>query len=326
MQSLRQIRQRVRSVENTRKLTRAMQMVAGAKLRRYESALAASRPYAEGLAGLLDRLLTDRPDVTHPLLERLASAEPSNDGAEQTSKAPVGSLLLVVSSDTGLCGSYNIYLIRAVEQFLASRPSGSVRLAIVGRKATSYFQRRSAPIAQHWTGLRGRESAREIQPIAEFLTQAFIDRQADEVWVTSMKYRSLSSYKPRVERWLPLRAPSVAHRDSQALAADVPYDVRRTTYDGSGVEQPWPGTEYLIEPDAQQVVSELVQPYWLSRLQMTVLEAFASEQAARMLAMRAATDNAEEVVRSLTLLRNKIRQASITKEILEVVGGAEALK
>lgn len=296
-----------------------MQMVAGAKLRRYETAWTAGRPYAEGLSGLLDRLLTDRPETSHPLLE---------------ARSVTGRLLLIVGSDTGLCGSYNVYLHRVVERFLAKAPTGwlpldeeaapraparSVRLAVVGRKALTYFRRRGIPIERHWTGLRGREGSAEVAPIAEYLAQAFVERRCDEVWVASTRYRSVVSYQPRVERWLPLRDSSLVTRASRT-------DEPRATSPGFEEERPWPGIDYLIEPSAQEVIEAILMPYLVSRLYMTVLEAFVAEQAARMMAMQSATTNADEVVEHLTLLRNKIRQASITKEILEVVGGAEALK
>lgn len=282
IQSLRQIKRRIRSIENTKKITRAMEMVSGAKLKRTENVLYASRPYFSKLDSILKNLLASIKDLSHPLLE------------ERQEKQKIA--LCLITSDTGLCSTYNDNIIRLAEDFINRYGADKIRLITVGRKGFNYFKKRRLSISHTYIGFHGRFSSQVSDEIARTLTDIFLSKEADEVYIAYTHFVSALRYKPTMEKFLNIER-----------AKDQ-------------------GIEYILEPNLDRILMELVPRYVSTKMRLILLEAFTSEHSARMIAMKAATDNAEELIDSLTLLRNKARQAAITKEVIEVASAAEALK
>ncbi|MBI4550470.1 MAG: ATP synthase F1 subunit gamma [Candidatus Omnitrophica bacterium] len=293
MPSLRQIRRRIRSVENTKKITRAMEMVAAAKLRRFEDLLARARESADFLENLLGRLLADVRDYDHPLFR--AVPEPKRFA------------LLVVASDTGLCGTYNANVLARAAAFLKDRSQSgkggasapSVEVVPVGKNAVNYFRRLGHEVKASFVENRLSNFEATAEHAAEHLKDRFLAGAVDEVYLLYTKYVSKAQYGPKLEKFLNLEK--------------------------SGAEGK-PGPGYILEPDAGRIFDALLPKFLWSKIRAVLLESFLSEQLSRMMAMRQATDNAAEMIEEMTLLRNKLRQAAITKELIEVVSGAKALK
>lgn len=290
MANLRQIRSRIRSVQNTQKITRAMQMVAGAKLRRTQEQLFQARPYVDRLEGITRRFLEATPTLTHPLLETPRLEE----GA-----VPPPMALVLIASDTGLCGSYNERLITKARQALAETETLVVP---IGRKAVAAAQRHGWRVLTAHTELGGKVSETFVQELSAALLAAYRAGRVRGVQVLYTAYRSALSWRPALESWLPLQPPHPA--------GDRPGDI---------------AVPYLFEPAPEEIAERLLPAYVTAKLRRLLLEAMTSEHSARMVAMKAATDNAAEMIDSLTLTRNKVRQAAITKEISEIVAGVEAL-
>jgi len=281
-QTLRQIRGRVKSIENIRKITRAMEMVAASKLNRVKTALHSYQPYYAALELMLKRVASDAAGCYHPLLVR---------NAEEKRIA-----LLVVASDTGLCGTYNIDVIRAAQDFLKGFSPGDVQLITIGKEAYSHFTKSTFRIEHSFVGLQGRHRANLSDEITELLTKPFLAHEVDAAYIAYMHFSSTLRHTPVVEKYLNIEFGKT--------------------------EQPY----FLYEPDRETLLEDLVTRYATGKMRLVLLNAFTSEHAARMLAMKRATDNAEDLIDTLTLLRNKIRQYAITKEVLEIAMSAEALK
>lgn len=290
MANLRTIRQRIRSVQNTQKITQAMQMVAGAKLHRSQEELFRLRPYADRLAAMTKRFLEANPGLTHPLLGKSVPG---------TDIAAVG--LVVIASDTGLCGTYNERVRGLVEPFLAEYPS-AVTVA-VGKKAHRLLTRLGAQPRRWLLGWGGRFDRAQVEPLAQWLQQLYLEGAVSSWWVVYTRFISALSFKPTVELLLPLERGG----NSEAGRAALPERI-------------------LCEPDVQAVAEGLLERFARTRFAQILLEAFTSEHSARMVAMRNATDNASEMIQTLTRVRNKVRQAAITTELIEVVSGANALQ
>ncbi|MBK4730184.1 F0F1 ATP synthase subunit gamma [Oxynema sp. CENA135] len=316
MANLKAIRDRISSVKNTKKITEAMRLVAAAKVRRAQEQVLGTRPFADRLAqvlyGLQSRLRFE--DVDLPLLKKREV---------QT----VG--LLVVTGDRGLCGGYNTNIIKRAEARAAELKGEGLdyKYILVGRKATQYFKRRNAPIEANYTGLEQIPTAKEASEIADELLSLFLSETVDRVELVYTKFVSLISSKPVVQTLLPL--------DPQGLEASDDEIFRLTTRGGSfqvereKVTSPSPQSfprDMIFEQDPTQILDALLPLYLNNQLLRALQEAAASELAARMTAMNNASDNASELIGTLTLTYNKARQAAITQEILEVVGGAEALE
>lgn len=287
MQNLRVLRQRIRSVSNTQKITRAMQMVAGAKLRRLQGELVHFRPYAERLKEILNRFLAAHPALEHPLLGSRVMAIPP----------PVG--LILVTSDTGLCGAYNERVIAAAENFLKENPSAV--LAAIGKKGNRFLARRGISRIKEILDWSGRYDPDKVSAVAEWLKGLYLEGKVSAWWIATTRFISALRFKPVVERFLPVDRP---------VAADLPAAKERM----------------ITEPDPQAVAEKLLDRFASAHFTRFLLEAFTSEHSARMISMKNATDNAAEMIDHLTLVRNKVRQAAITKELIEVVSGAEALR
>lgn len=313
MANLKVIRDRIQSVKNTQKITEAMRLVAAARVRRAQEQVIATRPFADRLAqvlyGLQTRLRFE--DVDLPLFKKRELRS-------------VG--LLVVSGDRGLCGSYNTNVVRRAETRAKELKAEGLdyKYVLVGRKAIQYFQRRNQPIEGTFTGLEQIPTAAEASNVADELLSLFLSESVDRIELVYTRFVSLISSRPVVQTVLPL--------DVQGLAADD--EIFRLTTRGGGFEverqkvttpvRSFP-RDMLFEQDPVQILDALLPLYLNNQLLRALQESAASELAARMTAMSNASENASEIIGDLTQSYNKARQAAITQEILEVVGGAEAL-
>ena len=316
MANLKLIRDRIKSVKNTRKITEAMRLVAAAKVRRAQAQVNSTRPFADRLAqvlyGLQSRLkfenLSDLPLLQQRETEKVA--------------------LLVVSGDRGLCGGYNTNVIRRAENRAKEIAAEGLEYTyvLVGRKAIQYFERRNEPIAASYMGLEQIPTASEASKISEELLSLFLSESVDRVELVYTKFLSLVSNKPVTQTLLPL--------DPQGLEAQDDEIFRLTSRDGRlAVEREDAPTsplsdlpkDMLFEQNPAQILDALLPLYLNNQILRAMQESAASELASRMTAMNSASENAKELMKSLTLSYNKARQAAITQEILEVVGGAAAL-
>ncbi len=292
MASLRQTRNQIRSVKNTRQITKAMQMVAAAKLKKSEFRLMSSRPYCRKMEELMNRLLPSVRDLSHPLLD---------------SRTVKSTLLVIVASDKGLCGSYNMNIIRKAEEFLLSKPKDHVKLAIIGKKAYDYFKRRQWPIVMSITDLLGNVDYARINQVTQKVIGIFESGEADEIYLLHTRYLSAMRYEPTMFKYLPFEIQVSPDSSAKKSGHEMELD-------------------YIFEPDAAKIFHDFLPRYLGTRMFSAVAESFTSEHSARMISMKNATTAAQDMIDSLTLKANKIRQAQITKEISEIVGGSEALK
>jgi F-type H+-transporting ATPase subunit gamma len=316
MANLKAIRDRIQSVKNTRKITDAMRLVAAAKVRRAQEQVIATRPFADRLAqvlyGLQARLRFE--DANLPLLR-------------QRDVQTVG--LLVVSGDRGLCGGYNSNVIRRAENRIKElRKEGiDYKLIIVGRKANQYFSRRNQPIVEPaFTGLDQIPTAAEASSIADVLLSLFLSEEVDRIELIYTKFVSLVSSRPITQTLLPLDPQGLEAGDDEIFRLTTrggTFDVERQKVERAE-QQPLP-SDMIFEQDPVQILDALLPLYLNNQLLRALQESAASELAARMTAMNNASDNATELIKGLSLSYNKARQAAITQEILEVVGGANAL-
>ena len=315
MANLKEIRDRIKSVKNTRKITEAMRLVAAAKVRRAQEQVLRSRPFADRLARLLENLQARMrfEDSDAPLLEQ----------------RNVETITLVaVTGDRGLCGGYNTNIIKRTEQrFAELKGNGyNVDLVLIGRKAVSYYTNRSYPIQATFTGLEQVPTADEAGSIANEVFAEFLSESTDRVEIIYTKFINLVSCNPVVQTLLPLDPQGIADADDEIF--------RLTTKDGelrveSGAgpanTQPQLPSDIVFEQSPDQLLNALLPLYLQNQLLRSLQEAAASELASRMTAMNNASDNAKALAKTLTLDYNKARQAAITQEILEVVGGASAM-
>ena len=316
MANLKEIRDRISSVKNTRKITEAMRLVAAAKVRRAQEQVLRSRPFADRLARVLENLQSRMrfEDVDAPLLE---------ERALQTIT------LLAVTGDRGLCGGYNANIIKRTEQRHAELVGQGyvVDLVLIGRKAITYFQNRSSQytIRATFTGLEQVPNAEEARGIANEILAEFLSASTDRVEIIFTKFINLVSSRPVIQTLLPL--------DPQGIAVEDDEIFRLTTREGRLVVEagtsanaaPTLPSDIVFEQSPEQLLNALLPLYLQNQLLRSLQEAAASELASRMTAMNNASDNAKALAKTLTLDYNKARQAAITQEILEVVGGASAM-
>ncbi|MEB3208764.1 MAG: F0F1 ATP synthase subunit gamma [Synechococcus sp.] len=316
MANLKDIRDRIGSVKNTRKITEAMRLVAAAKVRRAQEQVLRSRPFADRLARVLENLQSRMrfEDAEAPLLEQ-------RDVTTIT--------LLSVTGDRGLCGGYNANIIKRTEQRYAELSSQGykVDLVLIGRKAITYFQNRASlyTIRATFTGLEQVPKASEAMGIANEVLAEFLSGSTDRVEIIFTKFVNLVSSKPVIQTLLPL--------DPQGIAIPEDEIFRLTTREGQlGVElgttaneQPRLPSDIVFDQSPDQLLNALLPLYLENQLLRSLQEAAASELANRMTAMNNASDNAKALAKTLTLDYNKARQAAITQEILEVVGGSAAM-
>ena len=286
MPSTRDLVRRIRSVRGTQQITKAMKMVAAAKLRRAQAAITQARPWADTLSHVLANVAA-RTEFSHPLLE-----------AHEDERT----WLVVISSDKGLCGSFNANLLRSVEKDLEAGRWPEVELAAVGRKASDFFRRRRWELV-----IDERETITNLSPadgprLGQRFVEAFSSGEVDSVWLAYNSFVNMIRQDLRIERLLPIEPPSVAERDDDSQV------------------------DYLYEPDARTLLAELLPRHVETQVQRALYDSAAAEQAARMTSMDAATRNAGDMIDNLTLLYNRTRQAAITKELIEIVSGAQALE
>ena len=315
MPNLKEIRDRIQSVKNTRKITEAMRLVAAAKVRRAQEQVTATRPFADRLAQVLYSLQTRLrfEDVNLPLLRKRA----------------LGSVaLLVVTADRGLCGGYNANVIRKAERRIKELQADGISytLILVGRKSIQYFQRRDQPISATFASLEQIPTAAEAGTVADELLSLFVSETVDRVEMIYTKFVSLISSRPVIQTLLPLDPEDFVDSDDEIFrltSRGGQLTVERTEVPDP-VAKPL-SKDMIFEQDPIQILDALLPLYLNNQLLRALQESAASELAARMTAMSNASDNAKELTKSLTLSYNKARQAAITQQLMEVVGGAEAL-
>ncbi len=286
MPSLIDIRRRVRATKSTQQITKAMKMVSSSKLRRAQERIVRSRPYAQEMLRVFNSLATRVDPTAHPLLQ-------DDPQAART-------LLVVISADRGLCGSFNTNVIKATAQHIADHPAEpgrEVALALVGRKGRDFFNRRGFDVKYEEVGLFQNVKWEHAQAIANTCIKEFLGPDISSVYLVYNEFRSVISQRVVVERLLPI--PKL--------------DVEKIE-----------GADYLFEPTPAEMLDTLLPFHVAVQVNRALLESSAAEHAARMTAMDAATRNAKEMVDRLTLYMNKVRQAAITREIIEIVAGAQA--
>jgi F-type H+-transporting ATPase subunit gamma len=281
MPALLDIRRRIRSVKSTQQITKAMKMVSAAKLRRAQEAMFGARPYARKMLEVLNSMASRAQPEAHPLLEK-------REGGNI--------LLVVVTSDKGLCGGFNANIIRSAARFLEENRDRDIRISLIGRKGRDYFKRRSVRVKSESVGVFQALRYSHAQKIASELIAAFTSGEVDQVVLVSNEFKSVIQQRIVVDRLLPI--------------------------EGAALDPTDPALDYLYEPDPKGIFERLLPKYVETRVWQALLESAAAEHGARMAAMDAATSNASDMIDRLTLYMNKVRQAAITKEIIEVVSGA----
>jgi F-type H+-transporting ATPase subunit gamma len=297
MPSLIDLRRRVRAVKNTQQITKAMKMVAASKLRRAQERITAARPYARQMQRVLGSVASRVGSTAHPLL---TVREPGPDSK---------TLVIVVSADKGLCGSFNTNIIKAASGFVLASTQACA-LGLVGRKGRDFFGRRGFTIAFDEAGIFQKLKYEDAQRIAQTAMDVFIKGEVDRVMLIYNEFRSVISQRVVVDQLLP-----VARADVDAAAAASKAEA------AAHIGQ----VDYLYEPSPQEIFNQLLPRYVEVQVYRALLESNAAFFAAQMTAMDAATKNSTEMIASLTLYMNKVRQAAITREIIEVVSGAQAL-
>jgi F-type H+-transporting ATPase subunit gamma len=287
---LRVVRRRIRSVQSTKKITRAMELIASSRIVRAQQRVEASRPYAIQLTKAMEDLARQTGAVQHPLLEE----------RENPTKAGV----LVFTSDRGLAGAYNANVLKIGEGLIRDVLGRGLEpvLYVVGKKGIGYFRFRGVPMRQTWQGFSEVPPYDEAQRIGRTLIEDFAQEEIDELHAAYTDFRSAFTLRATSQRFLPI----------------APEEVTGT---GLGIVH----AEYLFEPEPEQILDHLLPQYLVTKVYAALLESAASENASRRRAMKAATDNAEELIKVLTRQANRARQDEITTEIMEIVGGAEAL-
>jgi F-type H+-transporting ATPase subunit gamma len=298
-ENIKSLRRRIRSIKNTKQITRAMEMVSAAKLRRAEETLRAARPYSAKLQEVLGRLAGSPAVAAHPLAE----------------VRPVKKrLLILMTGDRGLAGAFNTSIIKVAESRLEDKNS---ELYSVGRKGTDYFRSRPVTIVGSITDLGGKISAERMNEVADEAMRRFLSGEVDEVEILYNSFVSTLVYRSTTERLLPLTQESLLAPISSGKgqkAVEIPAKGKAAN------------TEYLLEPSTEQVLEVLLPRFVRSKVYMCQAESLTAEYSARMVAMSNATKNCAELIDALSLRMNKARQANITTEIIEVVSGAQALK
>ncbi len=314
MPNLKAIRDRIQSVKNTKKITEAMRLVAAAKVRRAQEQVIATRPFADTLA-----------EVLYNLRSRLQFEDVDLALLEQREVKTVA--LVVISADRGLCGGYNANVIRRAENRAKELTAEGIKyeFVLIGRKATQYFKNRNAPIDKTYTGLEQIPNASEAATIGDELLSLFLSETVDRVELIYTKFVSLISSRPVIQTLIPLKPQGLEVKDDEIFRLTVSggeFTVERekVTQEVASLPQ-----DTIFEQDPVQILDSLLPLYLNNQLLRALQESAASELAARMTAMNNASDNASELIKTLTLSYNKARQAAITQELLEVVAGANAL-
>lgn len=283
--NIKDLRRRIKSVKSTQQITRAMKLVAASKLRRAQEAMQHARPYAAGIKQLMSGLAGRVADDAHPLMQAR--------GGNRV-------LLVIVTADRGLAGSFNANVIRGAVKLLASHPEKDFTLELVGRKGRDFFRKRRWPVRGQHVDVFRKLDFSVGKAIAQDLMKSFLEGGFDEVWLMSNRFKTVMTQELTVEKLLPAGGP-------RASAAETG------------------GIDYIYEPDPETLLERIVPTSVETLVHQALLESSASEMGARMVAMENATKNAGEMIERLTLVMNRTRQAAITTEIIEIVSGAAAL-
>jgi F-type H+-transporting ATPase subunit gamma len=288
MATLRDIQRRIRSVQSTQKITRAMKLVAAAKLRRAQERILAARPYANKMAELLGNLVNGADENGHPLLEQ-------REGPRRQ--------IVIITADRGLAGAFNSSVIRRAVELIRESSAAELTLVVVGRKARDFFRRRRHTIKRDMIGFWDRLAYSHACELADYFMQQYLDNEVDEVFLLYNEFRSVAFQRPVRVQLLPIpRAETGAGQETTE------------------------GVDYIYEPSADAILGDLLPRHVRMQVYRALMESLAGEYGARMTAMEAATKNAKDMIEVLTIQYNKARQEKITKELLDIVGGAEALK
>ncbi len=286
MANTRDLVRRIRSVKGTQQITKAMKVVATAKLRRAKEAITRARPWADALSQVLANVAA-RTEFSHPLLE-------SHDGDR--------TWIVVITSDKGLCGAFNANLLRAVEKVLEGDRWPNAELAVMGRKASDYFRRRRWNLIVDERNTMSKLTADDGPRLGKQLIDGFASGEVESVWLAYSSFVNMIQQDIVIERLLPIEPPTAAAGDGEIQV------------------------DYLYEPDPETLLAELLPLHVETQVQRALYDSVAAEHAARMTSMTTATRNADDMIDALTLLYNRTRQAAITKELIEIVSGAQALE
>ena len=290
MASLKDIRNKIKSVKNIQKITKAMKMVAAAKLKRSQDRILAARPYSHRLRDVIANLSRRVNRAAHPLLQKRSGRNME---------------ILIVTSDRGLCGAFNANIVRKAVEFIRESEAAhaKITLSIVGRKGREYFRRRNWPIRQHWLGVFDRLTYEHGLEIGHDLIDRYTEGAFDQLYVIYNEFKSAIQQRVIVEQFFPIEPLDQSDQSADRL-----------------------GGGYLYEPDEDELLKALLPKHFQTQAYRILLESAAAEHGARMAAMDGASRTAAELIKKLTLYYNKTRQAAITKELMDIVGGAEALK
>ncbi|HWP43239.1 MAG TPA: ATP synthase F1 subunit gamma [Blastocatellia bacterium] len=297
MPNLQDLRRRIRSVRNMQKITRSYKMVSAAKLRRAQDRVLAARPYANTMMRVLSRLAARAGEYRHPLLEQR--------GDEHY-------VLALVTADRGLCGAFNTNLIKAAQRFMSENKDKRVELVTIGRKGRDFFRRRPVQMVREYINITARTvDHSEAASIARDLMDMYTAEEStiDRVYIIYNEFKSVLSQRVTLKQLLPIGAEEFGGQEAQPAERDKPETL----------------IDYIYEQPPSEIFGRLLPRYVETQVFYALLESVASEHGARMTAMDAASKNAGELIETLTLTMNRARQASITREIIEVVSGAEAL-
>jgi F-type H+-transporting ATPase subunit gamma len=287
--TLRDIQRRIRSVQSTQKITRAMKLVAAAKLRRAQERILSARPYANKMAELLGNLVSaasSKDGDGHPLLEQ-------RQGPRRQ--------IVIITADRGLAGAFNSNVLRNSLAFIRASNTTEVTLVVVGRKARDFYRRRPWTVKRDMLGFWDRLAYSHAAELADYFMKQYLDNEVDEVVLIYNEFRSVAVQRPVRQQLLP---------------------IPRTHADGQATES----VDYIYEPSPEAILGDLLPRHMRMQVFRALMESLAGEYGARMTAMEAASKNAKEMIDILTIQYNKARQEKITKELLDIVGGAEALK
>ncbi|MEE8320982.1 MAG: ATP synthase F1 subunit gamma [Gammaproteobacteria bacterium] len=288
-QSPREILRRIRGIKSTQQITKAMEMVAAVKVNKVRTQAENARPYVDNMSTIMRALLSSGTTFKHPLL-----------ALRDVKKM----LLVVLTSDRGLCGTFNVNVINAAKAFLEQHADQDVSIIAIGRKGHGALSKMGYSIDKSYDVPWGDAIALETAAINGYLLDAFSSERVDEVHLIYSRFANVLQYVPTTVQYLPI--PPLTEEQKKELVK-------------------W-SVDFIVEPSFEEVAQTLIPRYLETQLSHSIIESLASENAARMVAMRNASDNADEVIQELTLNYNKARQASITRELLDIIGGVEALR
>lgn len=309
MANLKEVRGRIVSVKSTQQITKAMKMVAAAKLRRAQNRMMQMRPYAQKLSQILQ-------NVTASLVGDDFESKYSEVRAEEKI------LLVVITSDKGLCGAFNTYVLRAAQNLVSRTYSrqnslGNVTVMPIGKRALEYARRRNMKTVSEYSNIFSQKEITfdYVRLAAEYAMDEFVKGNFDKIEIVYNEFKNVATQVVRTEQFLPI-APPTANVEEKAIAKSTTFNKK---------EESNTNIDYIFEPDKKEILADLIPQSLKTQFYSKILESNAAEQGARMTAMEKATENAGELLKELKLSYNRARQANITKEILEIVGGAEAL-